>query len=109
MKANGEAPCPGVGPVRGLLARLPWSSLAMAPEHGGVHTHTQRHDTHPPPLKTPPPSYKWAEVLSADAFAAFEDAGLDDDGAVQATGRRFAETVLALGGGRAPDLVFQVH
>ncbi|GAB4814977.1 hypothetical protein N2152v2_002023 [Parachlorella kessleri] len=52
-------------------------------------------------------SYKWAEVLSADAFAAFEDAGLDDEAAVEATGRRFADTVLALGGGRAPDLVFK--
>ena len=51
---------------------------------------------------------QWAEVLSADAFAAFEDAGLDDEAAVEATGRRFAATVLALGGGRAPDLVFKV-
>lgn len=34
-------------------------------------------------------SYKWAEVLSADAFAAFEEAGLDNDDAVVTTGRRF--------------------
>jgi oligopeptidase A len=52
-------------------------------------------------------SYKWAEVLSADAFAAFEDAGLEDEAAVAATGRRFAGTVLALGGGRAPGEVFK--
>ena len=37
--------------------------------------------------------------MSADAFGAFEDAGLDDDAAVAATGRRFRETVLARGGG----------
>ena len=52
-------------------------------------------------------SYKWAEVLSADAFAAFEEAGLDDEAAIIATGRRFAETVLALGGSRAPMDVFK--
>mmetsp|Transcript_6693 Transcript_6693/g.16110 ORF Transcript_6693/g.16110 Transcript_6693/m.16110 type:complete len:783 (-) Transcript_6693:176-2524(-) len=52
-------------------------------------------------------SYKWAEVLSADAFAAFEEVGLDNEDEVQATGRRFRDTVLALGGSRAPDAVFQ--
>ena len=52
-------------------------------------------------------SYKWAEVLSADAFAAFEEAGLDDEDAVRDVGRRFRETVLALGGGTAPAEVFE--
>jgi oligopeptidase A len=52
-------------------------------------------------------SYKWAEVLSADAFAAFEEAGLDDEAAVQQTGRRFRDTVLALGGSRHPMDVFR--
>jgi oligopeptidase A len=51
-------------------------------------------------------SYKWAEVLSADAFSAFEEAGLDDPSAVAATGRRFRDTVLALGGSRHPMEVF---
>jgi oligopeptidase A len=52
-------------------------------------------------------SYKWAEVLSADAFGAFEEAGLEDAAAVAATGRRFRDTVLALGGGTAPMEVFR--
>jgi len=52
-------------------------------------------------------SYKWAEVLSADAFSAFEDAGLDDEQAVTETGRRFRDTVLACGGGRHPMDVFR--
>ncbi|XP_026380510.1 probable cytosolic oligopeptidase A [Papaver somniferum] len=51
-------------------------------------------------------SYKWAEVLSADAFSAFEDAGLDNEKAVKETGRKFRETVLALGGGKPPLDVF---
>jgi oligopeptidase A len=51
-------------------------------------------------------SYKWAEVLSADAFAAFEEAGLDDPQAVAETGRRYRETVLALGGSHHPMDVF---
>lgn len=52
-------------------------------------------------------SYKWAEVLSADAFSAFEEAGLGDEKAVRATGRRYRETVLALGGSRPPMEVFE--
>jgi oligopeptidase A len=52
-------------------------------------------------------SYKWAEVLSADAFSAFEEAGLDDERAIAKTGRRFRDTVLALGGSREPMDVFQ--
>ncbi|XP_010518957.2 PREDICTED: probable cytosolic oligopeptidase A [Tarenaya hassleriana] len=51
-------------------------------------------------------SYKWAEVLSADAFSAFEDAGLEDIKAVKETGQRFRDTILALGGGKAPLQVF---
>ncbi|MEP3481510.1 MAG: M3 family metallopeptidase [Fuerstiella sp.] len=52
-------------------------------------------------------SYKWAEVLSADAFAAFEEAGLDDESAVQKTGQRFRETVLSLGGSQHPMDVYR--
>lgn len=51
-------------------------------------------------------SYKWAEVLSADAFGAFEDAGIHDDEAVKATGRRFRDTVLSMGGSLPPMDVF---
>jgi oligopeptidase A len=52
-------------------------------------------------------SYKWAEVLSADAFGAFEEAGLDDADAVAREGRRFRDTILALGGSRHPMEVFR--
>ena len=41
-------------------------------------------------------SYKWAEVLAADAFAAFEDAGIFD----QSTARRFRTEILEIGGSR---------
>ena len=41
-------------------------------------------------------SYKWAEVLSADAFSAFEDSGIFD----AATGARFRENILEVGGSR---------
>ena len=45
-------------------------------------------------------SYKWAEVLSADAYAAFEEtAGADGLPSVE-TGRRFRQAVLEAGGSR---------
>eukprot|EP00903_Cladosiphon_okamuranus_P008310 g7994.t1 len=52
-------------------------------------------------------SYKYAEVMSADAFEAFEEAGLDDEEAVSRVGMRFKDTVLAMGGGRHPSKVFR--
>jgi oligopeptidase A len=47
-------------------------------------------------------SYKWAEVLSADAYAAFEEAGkISGRGTLDvATGRRYRETILEAGGSR---------
>merc|ERR1712146_292938 len=39
-------------------------------------------------------SYKWAEVMSADAFEAFEEEGLENEEKVQEVGRRFRNTVL---------------
>ncbi len=52
-------------------------------------------------------SYKWAEVLSADAFAAFEEAGLENEDAIASTGRLYRDTVLALGGSKHPMEVFK--
>jgi len=46
-------------------------------------------------------SYKWAEVLSADAYAAFEEAAALGGGALSAeTGKRFLNEILSVGGSR---------
>jgi oligopeptidase A len=46
-------------------------------------------------------SYKWAEVLSADAFAAFEEAAGPAGSVLHAeTGERFWNEILAVGGSR---------
>jgi oligopeptidase A len=47
-------------------------------------------------------SYKWAEVLSADAFSKFEEDGVLNS----ATGRAFREAVLARGGSQEPMVLF---
>jgi oligopeptidase A len=52
-------------------------------------------------------SYKWAEVLSADAFAAFEEVGLEDEQAIAQVGQHFRNTVLGLGGSLHPMEVFK--
>ncbi|HEY1104050.1 MAG TPA: M3 family metallopeptidase [Burkholderiaceae bacterium] len=45
-------------------------------------------------------SYKWAEVLSADAYAAFEETAQDDGTPNLATGRKYREAILEAGGSR---------
>ncbi len=46
-------------------------------------------------------SYKWAEVLSSDAFGAFEEAAARSGSALDAaTGERFRREILAVGGSR---------
>lgn len=52
-------------------------------------------------------SYKWAEVLSADAFAAFEEVGLGNPDALMRLGRKYRDTILALGGSRHPMDVYR--
>ncbi len=47
-------------------------------------------------------SYKWAEVLSADAFSKFEETGIFD----QATGKAFLTNILEQGGSRKPLELF---
>jgi oligopeptidase A len=52
-------------------------------------------------------SYKWSEVMSQDAFGAFEEAGLDDDAAMAQVGAHFKDTVLGMGGSQHPSDVYR--
>ena len=45
-------------------------------------------------------SYKWAEVLSADAYAAFEESMDAEGNPSRETGRRYREAILEVGGSR---------
>ena len=53
-------------------------------------------------------SYKWAEVLSADAFSMFEEAGLENDQEIKDIGKNFKETILSLGGSLPPLEIFKL-
>ncbi len=48
-------------------------------------------------------SYKWAEVLSADAFSLFEECGLFDE----STGQAFLQQILEKGGSQDADELFK--
>ncbi|KAF0808309.1 oligopeptidase A [Alcanivorax xiamenensis] len=48
-------------------------------------------------------SYKWAEVLSSDAYSRFEEEGTFNE----ETGRAFRDNILALGGSREPMELFK--
>jgi oligopeptidase A len=45
-------------------------------------------------------SYKWAEVLSADAYAAFEETADENGGPSTETGRKYRQAILEAGGSR---------
>ncbi|HSC79984.1 MAG TPA: M3 family metallopeptidase [Chitinolyticbacter sp.] len=52
-------------------------------------------------------SYKWAEVLSADAYAAFEEAAAHGGNVIDPTvGKRFRSEILAVGGSRPAAVSF---
>ena len=48
-------------------------------------------------------SYKWAEVMSADAFSLFQEKGIFD----HATSKKFLETILEQGGALDPAELFR--
>ena len=52
-------------------------------------------------------SYKWAEVLSADAFTAFLDLKTMKLSSLEKNGEKFRNTILSLGGSEHPEKVYQ--
>ncbi|MBO8204170.1 M3 family metallopeptidase [Prochlorococcus marinus] len=53
-------------------------------------------------------SYKWAEVLSADAFSMFEEADLENTEDLKLIGKKFKDTILSLGGSLSPLEIFKL-
>ena len=53
-------------------------------------------------------SYKWAEIMSSDAFGLFEEHDLEDKEKMKELGLKFRNTVLSLGGGTPPSEVFEM-
>ena len=53
-------------------------------------------------------SYKWAEVLSADAFSMFEEADLENIQNIKSIGKKFKDTILSLGGSLSPLEIFKL-
>jgi oligopeptidase A len=52
-------------------------------------------------------SYKWAEIMSSDAFGAFEEIDLNNKEQVKEIGLKFRETVLGRGGSEHPSKVYR--
>ena len=52
-------------------------------------------------------SYKWAEIMSSDAFGLFEEHDLNDKRKIREVGMKFRSSVLSLGGGTPPSVVFE--
>ena len=50
--------------------------------------------------------YLWARIYSADAFSAFEEAGIDNSSQRNELGMRFKNTILALGGSEKPQDIY---
>lgn len=51
--------------------------------------------------------YLISEIMSCDAFAAFQEASLRNDASVSVLGRKFRDTILATGGGLEASEVFR--
>ncbi|MBR4354806.1 MAG: M3 family metallopeptidase [Kiritimatiellae bacterium] len=51
--------------------------------------------------------YKWSEVMSADVYGAFEEAGLGNDAKMRKLGKKYRDTILAMGGSESALDVFK--
>jgi oligopeptidase A len=52
-------------------------------------------------------SYLWSDVMSADGFMAFVEAGTTNESEVRRLGQRFRDTFLSQGGGMPAAEVFR--